>query len=110
MQAVTKSLKEQHKSYQSKLFTLQSSINSVALEITKLKTSLHRTQISSAERRSSLLYTNLLILRNKTNHAIAASIEVKNEASVMLNTVRNFMSVASNAQKAANQALAKVSF
>lgn len=108
LKAVTTSLSDENRAFTTKIFRLTNDVNAVAMEITKLKASLLLTRVSSAERRSSIYNADLRILKNKSDGAVATGQAVFSEATSMLNTVRNFMTVAAQAQSAANQALTKV--
>ncbi|XP_047134204.1 laminin subunit gamma-1 [Hydra vulgaris] len=105
---LTQALRDRFNGFTTSVFSLTTNVNSVALEITKLKTSLHQTQISAIERRSSLLYTNIVLLYNKTILAVNIAKKTYDDAWSMLNTVKNFMVVASQAKRAANEALTQV--
>ena len=101
-------INEKFESLKSFVASLTGKVNAVSVDITKLKTSLHLTQVDSILRRSSLYITNLMILKKKTDQDILLAKKVKTNAVEMLNTVQNFMEVTQKAQNAANNALAKV--
>ena len=108
LKAITSSIQSTYATFSNQLVALTGNLNAISLEISNLKTSLHRSQISTAERQSSSVLISLQLLQKKSTEAITSGLAVRAEAVTMLDTVQNFMSVAAQAQNAANRALAQV--
>lgn len=102
-------LTNQFNTMTSQLNTLSRDITTIAFEITKLRQmSLHITQISFAQRTAGRYFDNLRVHQDKALNAQKEGMDVEKEAKSMLNTVQNFMTVATEAQRSAMEMLKEV--